>query len=86
MSTVITGIRVARAPDLPEGTAASDFRLIGFLLACGVPVMFWTSALALLCYALGLEIDERHLMGCALVVGAWCFMVASVVMSGRSVS
>ena len=85
MTTMITGMPATQAPDGFKDAAASDFRLLGLWLAAGVPALFWTSVLALVSYALEIAIDARHLTGCALVAGAWCFTVASVLRE-RSVS
>jgi hypothetical protein len=60
------------------------WRQLGLLIAVAVPVMFWTSLLAIVGPALGFVVSSQALVGCALAIGAWCLVGASAVIGGTA--
>ena len=83
-------MRVAHSyTDLPAPVRArsrqslTTFRLVGLLVAIGVPTAFWVLALQLGSKAVGIAINTPALTVCGLVIAAICFVGAAVVMAGR---
>jgi hypothetical protein len=83
MKVAIADAPALLLPALSQAAAAQYCRLAGLLLAVGVPVLFWTSALAVLGNALGIAIGPAALAAAGLAIGTCCLIVASVAMAGR---
>jgi hypothetical protein len=84
MKLAITAVPALRMPARPSVPMAVLYRFVGLLLAVGVPVVFWTSAVAIVSRALGIDIGAAGLAAWALAVGTVCFVAASAVMVGRT--
>jgi len=57
--------------------------MAGLAIAVGVPTLFWTFALALATKGTGTTIGIPALMGFGVIVAAWCFVGAALVMGDR---
>ena len=69
---------------LSQEAAAQLFKLAGLSIAVGIPVLFWTAALALASHAVGFQIGVWGLAYCALTVTALCSPGASLVMTASA--
>jgi hypothetical protein len=83
MKLATTGVPVLPLASRPSLPSSLLYRLDGMLLVVGVPVLFWTSLLAIVSRGLGIEIGAPGLIACGLAVGAVCLFAASAVMVAR---
>jgi hypothetical protein len=65
-----------------EETAAPFYRLVGLLIAVGVPTLFWTSAFAIVSNALDATFAGSAMTGFAASVAVWTLVGSSFVMGG----
>jgi hypothetical protein len=79
-TTAVPALPLSSRPSLPSCLL---YRLAFILLVVGVPVLFWTSLIALASRALAIDIGPTGLISCALVVGLVCLVAAAAVTSGR---
>jgi hypothetical protein len=84
MKVAIAFAPALRLPACSRQTTAQFWRLAGLLLIVGIPVLFWTSALALFGHALGFEIGSGMLVAASLTVGMSCLIAASLLAAAGS--
>ena len=83
MKIAIAAVFHLRLPAWPHQTGAALYRMAGLAIAVGVPTLFWTFALALATKGTGTTIGIPALMGFGVIVAAWCFVGAALVMGDR---